>query len=49
MQSDDLEEVQSLIETKRITTEQAITIIVEFSSNKLKLDLNEEELTKKLC
>jgi hypothetical protein len=36
------------IENRQIETDKAIEFICEFASNKMKLDLNKEQLTKKI-
>lgn len=48
MQSDDLEDLQGLLEHRQIDTEQAINFIGDFAEHKLKLNLNSETLMDKV-
>ena len=48
LQSDELEELEYLIENKKIPLNQAVEIIVEFANRKLKLNIGAESLQQKL-
>ena len=48
LQSDELEELEYLIENKKIPLNQAVEVIVEFANRKLKLNIGAESLQQKL-
>ena len=48
MQSDELEELQFMIEKRAITIIDAVELVADFAQNKIKLDINPIILQEKL-
>ncbi len=48
MQSEELEELQFMIEKRAITIPEAVELVADFAQNKVKLDLNPKILEEKL-
>jgi len=48
MQSEELEELQFMIEKRSITIPEAVELVADFAQNKVKLDLNPKILEEKL-